>query len=123
MLRLAPPVRKLAGVICAALALVACEEKGTLENSRAELIKVEGRRYEVRVASTGVENEYRLLVVRDVRDTLVIDPDPELEHSRASNVARVIMARSCKSRPYQVLEDRLVSAVNYYTRFRCGSSS
>ncbi len=108
--RLAPPL------ILAALALGACNDKATLDQSQVELVKVDGRLFEVRIASTDVPNEYRMLVVRA---TLVIDPDPEAERERGWNVARRFMDRTCKGRPYQTLQDNLVDKVNLQTRFRC----
>jgi hypothetical protein len=99
------------------LLLTACNHKGTLNGSSVENVRVDGRLFEVRVAPTGVANEYRLMVVRA---TIVIDPDSELERARAQNVARPFMERTCKG-PYKVLEDRLVDKVNFYTRFRCSA--
>lgn len=109
-------LRNLLGAL-ALLALAACASKGTLDNSSVEVVKVEGRRFEVRIAPTEAPDEYRMMIVRA---TLVIEPDAERERERAWNVARPFMARTCKGRPYKVLEDRLVDRVNLYTRFRCG---
>ena len=103
----------------AALLLAACNDKGTLERSQVEVIRVEGRRYEVRIAPTGIPDTYRLLVVRA---TVVVNPDPEAERSRGWNVARQIMDRTCKGRTYQVLEDNLADNVNLYARFRCNEA-
>ena len=99
----------------AALVLAACTPKSSIDRSQVEIMRVEGRRYEVRVASTGVEGEWRLLIVRA---TLVIDPDPERERTRNTNVAQTVMERTCKG-PFQVLEDNLVDNVNLHMRFRC----
>ncbi len=101
----------------AALMLAACNDKGSLDRSQVEYVKVEGRRYEVRIAPTTVEGEYRMLIVRA---TLVVNPDPELERSRAMAVAKPFMERTCKEASYKVLEDNLADNVNFYTRFRCG---
>ena len=90
--------------------------KGTLEGSRAETVRVDGRLYEIRVASTGVEREHELLIVRA---TIVINPDPDLESQRNWNVVQPFMQRTCKS-PFVVLENQLVDKVNLYIRFRCG---
>jgi hypothetical protein len=90
--------------------------KGTLERSQAETVRVDGRLYEVRVASTAVAGEYWLLVVRG---TIVIDPDPELESQRNWNIVQPFMQRTCKGH-FAVLEDHLVEKVNLYIRFRCG---
>lgn len=99
-----------------ALALGACNDKATLDRSQVETVRVEGRLFEVRIAPTEVANEYRMLVVRA---TLVINPDPEAERARASNVARQFMDRTCKGQPYRTLQDNLVDEVNLETRFRC----
>ncbi len=106
------------GALASALWLGACASKGTLDNSSVETVRVEGRLFEVRIAPTNVENEYRMLIMRA---TLVIEPDPEREYARAQYVARRYFDRTCKGRPYKVLEDRLVDKVNFYARFRCGA--
>jgi len=109
-------LRRLSCTLVIFLAVSACAGKGTLDNSSVELVKVDGRRFEVRIAPTEAPGEYRMMIVRA---TLVIEPDAELERERARNVARPFMERTCKGRPYKVLEDRLVDRVNFYTRFRC----
>jgi hypothetical protein len=101
----------------AALTLVACHDKGTLEGSRVENVRVDGRRFEVRVAPADAEGEFRMLVVRA---TIVINPDPEAERSRAENVAKPFMERSCRGQSYKVLEDLLIDNVTLSLRFRCG---
>ena len=83
-----------------------------------EYTSVDGRKIEVRVASTGVSNEYRLLAVRD---TIVVNPDPVRERERGWEAARRFIDRTCKGRPYEVLEDRLVDRINLYLRFRCSA--
>lgn len=103
-------------LLAAPAVLTACEAKGTLDNSQVELMTVDGRKYEVRLAPAGGVDEYRLMVVRA---TLVLGANPEAERERATNVARQVMDRTCKGRRRQVLEDNLVDDVNYYTRFRC----
>lgn len=89
--------------------------KGTLDQSRVETVRVDGRLYEVRVASSAVEGEYQLLIVRA---TIVIDPDPDLESQRNWNVVHPFMRRTCKD-AFAVLEHHLVDKVNLYIRFRC----
>ena len=106
-------------VLGVALLVAACHPKGALEGSQVEYIRLEGRRFEVRLATTDVPDEFRLHVVRA---TLVINPDPELERSRAWNVARQVMDRTCRGRTYKVLEDNLVDNVNLFTRFRCNEA-
>ena len=105
-----------AALLLAVVTLCACHDKGTLDRSQVEIVRVEGRRFEVRVASTGTPDEFRLLIVRA---TMVIDPDPEAERSRGWNVATQIMDRTCRGRHYKVLEDNLVDNVNLFLRFRC----
>ncbi len=105
-------------VLASALWLAACATKGTLDNSSVENVRVEGRLFEVRIAPTNIENEYRMMIVRA---TLVIEPDPEREYERARNIANRYFERTCRGRPYKVLEDRLVDKVNFYTRFRCSA--
>ena len=90
--------------------------KGVLDRSRVETVRVDGRLYEVRVASAGVAGEHWLLVVRG---TIVIDPDPKLESQRNWNVVHPFMERTCKGQ-FAVLEEHLVDKINLYIRFRCG---
>jgi hypothetical protein len=113
-------VKSLCQTICAAvlaaLMLAACYDKGTLEGSRVEYVRVEGRRFEVRVAPADVEGEFRMLVVRA---TIILNPNPEAERSRAENVAKPFMERSCGGQSYKVLEDLLIDNVTLSLRFRC----
>ncbi|MDP1966889.1 MAG: hypothetical protein Q8K93_32370 [Reyranella sp.] len=104
--------------LLALLMLGACNTKATLDDSQVETVRVDGRLFEVRIAPTGVANEYRMLVVRA---TVVINPDPEAERARDWNVARQYMDRTCKGRRYQVLDNNLVDEVNLETRFRCAA--
>ena len=100
----------------AALTLAGCPEKGSLERSQVEVVKVDGRRFEVRVAPTGTPNEYRMLIVRA---TLVFGPDPELEMARAREVAERYMKATCKGGSYEEITAGLQGDVNYRTLFRC----
>ena len=102
--------------LAASAALLAgCYKVDTLEGTQAEPITVEGRRFTVRVGSTGTPNQYRLLVQRS---TMVINPDFELETDRARNVARIIMERTCRGARYsQAIEG--MEGVNYKTVFSC----
>jgi hypothetical protein len=102
--------------VLAAFMLTACHDKGTLEDSRVEYVRVEGQRFEVRVAPADVEGEFRMLVVRA---TIVLNPNPEAERSRAENVAKPFMERSCRGQSYKVLEDLLIDNVTLSLRFRC----
>jgi len=106
------------GAALAIALLAACSPKGTLENSREELVRVEGRQYEVRVAKSDMPNTWRLMIVRA---TIVFDADPEMERIRAQNVAKPFMERTCNGRPYQQIMDKLQDEVNYYTLFTCGA--
>jgi len=101
----------------AAVALASCTPKGTLDRSQVEMVRVDGRRYEVRIAPAEVEGEYRLLVVRG---TIVVNPDPQRESQRLWNVVQPFMQRTCKG-PFVVLENNLADEVNLYIRFRCGA--
>jgi hypothetical protein len=107
------------GVICLAATatlLAGCYKVDSLEGTQAEPITVEGRKFTVRVGSTGAPNQYRLLVQRS---TMVIGPDYELETDRARNVAKIIMERTCKGQRYsQAIEG--VDGINYKTVFICG---
>jgi hypothetical protein len=110
------PLAMVAAVL-AACTTTATTPKGTLDGSRVETVRVEGRLYEVRVAPAEVEGEYRLLIVRG---TIVIDPDPQRESERLWNVVHPFMQRTCKG-PFVVLENNLADKVNLYIRFRCGA--
>jgi len=110
--------RRSAAALAMLFAQGACESKGTLENSREELVRVEGRQYEVRIAKTDMPDTWRMLIVRA---TITLAPDPELELMRAKNVARSFMERTCKGAPYSQIMDKLQDGVNYYTLFKCGA--
>lgn len=106
------------GIIClaaTAVLLAGCYKVDSLEGTQAEPITVEGRKFTVRVAPTGAPDQYRLLVQRS---TMVINPDYELESDRARNVAKIIMERTCKGRPYSQAVDGM-DGVNYKTVFSC----
>src|SRR5690349_12242972 len=107
---------RIARLLGALLALAACHEKATLDRSRVEMVTMDGRKFEVRVASTDVADEYRMVVVRG---SAVINPDPEFEYQRTWKVARQVMDRTCKERPYQTFDDTLIDHVNLQLRFRC----
>jgi hypothetical protein len=49
---------------------------------------------------------------------MVVNPDFELESGRAREVARRIMDRTCKGRPYNQSVDGM-RGINYYTVFTC----
>jgi hypothetical protein len=103
-------------LLTSSLAVSACQEKATLDRSRVEMVTVEGRRFEVRIAPTGVPDEFRMLVVRA---TLVVNPDPDLESERNWNVARQFMDRTCRGQPYKILDNTLIDDVNLQIRFAC----
>ena len=106
-------------MLCLAAAgalLAGCYEVGSLKGTQVEPITVEGRKFEVRLHPTDVApNQWRLEVNRA---TMVINPDYELEVDRAREVAKRIMDRTCKGRPYsQAINGR--RGINYYTVFTC----
>jgi hypothetical protein len=109
--------RQISAAAVMVLALGACQTKGTLENSREELVRVEGRQYEVRIAKTDMADTWRMLIVRATVGVLGVDP--ELERMRAQNVAKPFMERICKGRPYSQVIDKLQDDVNYYVVFTC----
>ncbi|WP_395709073.1 hypothetical protein [Reyranella sp.] len=109
------PVLTLAAVV---LGLPACvTSKGTLEGSRVETVRVDGRLYEVRIAPAESAGDYQLLLVRG---TVVVDPDPKRESERNWNVVQPFLERTCKG-PFVVLDHQLADKVNLFVRFRCGT--
>lgn len=111
-------LRPFVGVLAALVEVAACSPKGTLEDSREEQVRVEGRTYDARVAKTDMADTWRLMIVRA---TVGLGVDPELERMRAQSVAKPVMEGTCKSRPYQQIVDKLQDDVNYYTVFKCGA--
>ena len=97
------------------LLLAGCYQVGSLEGTQVEPITVEGRKFQVRLGRTGTPNEWRLEINRA---TIVVGPDYELEGDRAREVAKRIMERTCKGRPYSQEIDGM-RGVNYYTTFTC----
>ena len=106
----------LAAILIASLSLVACSPKASLDGTQVEMVTVDGRKYEVRLGSTGTPNEYRMLIVRA---TLVINADSENETERAQNVYPRFIERTCKGRPHKILSEGLSQEVNYFVLFRC----
>ena len=103
--------------MCLALSVLpGCYQKGTLEGTQVEQVKVEGRVFEVRIAPTGTQDEYRMLIIRA---TMVINPDSELEMIRAREVSRRYMESTCKGRPYEEILSGLQGDINYRVLFRC----
>jgi hypothetical protein len=107
--------RTLAGAAVGLLLAGCTFQSSSLEGTQVEPIKVDGRKFEVRLARTGAPNEWRMEINRA---TIVVGPDYELESDRATNVARRIMDRTCKGRPYTQSVDGM-RGVNYYTVFTC----
>jgi len=108
-------MKKIIIVAGAALLLAGCNKVDALQGAEAEPITVEGRKFTVRVGTTSTPNQYRLLVQRA---TMVINPDYELETERSRNVAKIIMERTCKGRPFgQAIEG--TEGINYKTVFYC----
>jgi hypothetical protein len=54
-----------------------------------------------------------------VRAAIVHNPNPEAERSRAEDVAKPFMERSCAGQSYKVLEDLQIDNVTLRLRFRC----
>ncbi|MBP6766208.1 MAG: hypothetical protein KA171_00395 [Reyranella sp.] len=108
--------RSVLGGLPAVLLAAGCYDKSSLDRSQVELVRVDGRQFEVRLTSTGTPNEYRMLVIRA---TLVINPDPELESARAREVAERYMKQTCKGRPYQEEVSGVERDINFRTVFRC----
>ena len=102
-------------LVAAATLLAGCYKVDPLEGTQAEPITVEGRKFEVRLARTGNPNEWRLEINRA---TMVVGPDYETEGDRAREVAKRIMERTCKGRPYNQPIDGM-RGINYYTTFTC----
>jgi hypothetical protein len=100
----------------AALSVAGCYQKSSLESSRVEVVKVEGRRFEVRVTPTETPDEYRMLIIRA---TMVVNPDPELEMGRAQEVAERYMKQTCKGRAYKEIVSGLEGGINYRIIFQC----
>jgi hypothetical protein len=113
--------RLIPAAVITVVALGACYSKGTLDDSREEQVRVEGRLYEVRIAKTDMADTWRMLIVRGTVG--VFGVDPELERMRAQNVARPFMERTCKGRPYEQIIDKLQDDVNYYTVFSCRAAT
>lgn len=105
-----------AAILTASLFLGACAPKASLDDTQVEMVTVGGRKYEVRLGSTGTPGEYRMLIVRA---TLVINADSEHEAERAQNVYPRFIERTCKGRPHEILSEGLSGEVNYYVLFRC----
>jgi hypothetical protein len=103
-------------VAFAVLFVAGCEQKGVLEGTRVEIVRVEGRRFEVRVGPTETPNEYRMLIIRA---TMVVNADPELEMARAQEVADRFMKQTCKGRAFEEIVSGLEGNINYRTVFRC----
>jgi hypothetical protein len=113
---------RLSIVIAAALAGLAgfgcAEQQRSVEGTSAQYLNVEGKRIMVRIATTDVPGEYRLLAVRDA---IVIDPDRDKERERGAYAARYYMKQTCQQRGFQVLDEGMLDNINYFARFRCGA--
>jgi len=105
---------RMIGLAMASL-LAGCYQVGSLPGTQVEPITVEGRKFEVRLTSTGAPNEWRMEINRA---TMVIGPDYETEGDRARAVAKRIMERTCKGRPYNQATEGM-QGINYYTVFTC----
>jgi hypothetical protein len=95
--------------------LAGCYQVGSLPGTQVEPITVDGRKFEVRLTSTGAPNEWRMEINRA---TMVLGPEYETEGDRAREVAKRVMDRTCKGRPYNQPIDGM-RGINYYTTFTC----
>src|SRR5579871_1485535 len=98
------------------LGLAGCYQMGSLDGTQVETVKVDGRRFDVRIAPTGNQDEWRMLIIRA---TMVIGPDPELEMQRAQEVAARYEKITCKGRPVEEVLAGLQGDINYRVLFRC----
>ena len=66
----------------------------------------------------GQPQEFDLLMVRD---TIVVNPDPERELERGRAAADRVMREVCNLRRLapQVVDARMDQTINYHVRFRC----
>ena len=110
-------VSRFASGVASTLLLAGCHDKATLEDSRAQTVRVDGRLFEVRLTRSETPDEFRLLITRA---TLVVDPDPRRESARAQEVAAMVMERACRGRPATELFSGLDGPVSYRVGFRCG---
>ena len=101
-----------------AVALAACMEQQTLDRTQSRFVTVEGRRLRVDLSATGQPQEFDLLVVRD---TIVINPDPDRELARAEVASARVMREVCNLRRLspEVVSARMDQTINYHVRFRC----
>ena len=103
----------------ALLMLAACAaEQQSLQGTQSRFITVAGRRMKVDLSATGQPQEFDLLVVRD---TVVINPNPDNEQARAQEAANRVMREVCNLRRLtpEVVDSRLEQQINYHVRFRC----
>ena len=108
----------LAAALLAAIGLGACHDQQSIERTQSQYMNVGGKRVKVDLKPTDVPGQFDLLVVRD---TIVVNPDPETERERGRDAATRVMEEVCggkRLRP-EVLGERLVQQLNYYVRFRC----
>ena len=106
---------RMIGLAMASL-LAGCYQVGSLPGTQVEPITVEGRKFEVRLDRTGNPNEWRMEINRA---TIVVGPDYETEGDRAREVAKRVMERTCKGRPYEEILSGLQGDINYRVLFRC----
>lgn len=102
----------------ALFALAACMEQQSLDRTQSRFVTVEGRRMKVDLSATGQPQEFDLLVVRD---SIVVNPDPDNELERGKEAARRVMREVCNLRRLapHVVDARLDHSINYHVRFRC----
>ena len=111
-------MKQLGCLLLAVAGLSACMEQQTLDRTQSRIVTVDGRRMRVDLAATGQPQEFDLLVVRD---SIVLNPDPETERTRGQAAAARVMREVCNLRRLtpQVVDERLDQQINYHVRFRC----
>ena len=108
----------IATALLAALGLGACYPQHSIEGTSSRSMNVDGKRMNADLKATGVPGEYDLLIVRD---SMVLNPDPQIERERGREAASRVMREVCGAKHLtpQVEGERLVQQLNYYVRFRC----
>jgi hypothetical protein len=48
------------------------------------------------------------------------DRRPTVERERGRDAARKVIQLKCRTKNFQILDERLVQDLNYYARFKCG---
>ena len=108
----------IATALLAALGLGACYPQHSIEGTSSQNLNVGGKTMKADLKPTGVPGEFDLLIVRD---SMVLNPDPETERERGRAAASRVINEVCgvKRLSPRVEAERLVQQINYYVRFRC----